>query len=53
MTRGKQAIRSGAFSFRGNAWVFEVILGPLGARQIEHPNRILKTHRISNKRRAA
>ena len=50
--RTKEARRRRAWTYKGNALIFEMVLGPVPLGQLRHPNRLMETFRSSNKRRS-
>ena len=50
--RTKDEKRRRAWAYKGNALIFEMILGPVPLGQLRHPNRLLETFRSSNKGRS-
>ena len=49
--RTKEERRRKAWAYKGNALVFEAILGSVRLGQLRHPNRLMETFRSSNKGR--
>ena len=50
--RTKEARRRRAWTYKGNAQVFEMMLGSVRLGQLRHPNRLMETFRSSNKGRS-
>lgn len=50
--RTKEERRRRAWAYKGNALVFEAVLGPARLGQLRHPNRLMEAFRSSNKRRS-
>lgn len=48
----KEEKRQRAWAYRGNALVFEAMLGPVRLGQLRHPNRLMEAFRSSNKGRS-
>jgi hypothetical protein len=49
--RPKEERRRRAWSYQGNALVFEMVLGSVSLGHLRHPNRLMETFRSSNKGR--
>jgi hypothetical protein len=49
--RPKEERRRRAWSYQGNALVFETVLGSVWLGHLRHPNRLMQTFRSSNKGR--